>query len=140
MIRLTPAMRQEIEDTIEAEHACGSSVLAEALTMLMKMHDQGAALAAAGPAQDEWRDIERDPPPKGEDVMVWWPTVALNDDGEIEQPLRITGGARLISCLDGLVWQEPDCMNAIGEWFGDDSEYAEAPTHWRPLPAPPVQP
>lgn len=40
MIRLTPQARRRIEESIEAEREVGSSQHAEALQMLLNMHDQ----------------------------------------------------------------------------------------------------
>jgi hypothetical protein len=73
----------------------------------------------------------------GKAWLVWWPTVKLDDDGNLTD--EVTGGTWLISEYQGH-WIEPDCINAIGEWFGDGEEYAAEPTHYMPLPAPPLRP
>jgi hypothetical protein len=72
----------------------------------------------------------------GKAWLVWWPTVKLDDDGNLTD--EVTGGTWLISEYQGH-WIEPDCINAIGEWFGDGEEYAAEPTHYMPLPAPPLR-
>lgn len=46
MIKLTPAWRKKIEEDVEAQHACGDSKLAEAMTMLLKGYDQAVARVA----------------------------------------------------------------------------------------------
>jgi hypothetical protein len=92
--------------------------------------------AAPGAPSDAWcREID-DTARNGKEWLVWWPTVKLDDDGNLTD--EVTGGTWLISMYQG-AWVEPDCLNAIGEWFGDGHEYAAEPTHYRPLP-PPLRP
>lgn len=67
------------------------------------------------------------------DVLVWWPLVKLDDDGDPTE--EVVGGRWLISEDQGGYWVEPDCMNAIGDHMGDDYTYADKPSHWLPLPA-----
>lgn len=71
--------------------------------------------------------------PANTDVLVWWPTVKLDDDGDPTE--EVVGGCWLISEKQGGYWIEPDCMNAIGDHMGDDHTYADKPSHWMPLPA-----
>jgi hypothetical protein len=71
--------------------------------------------------------------PANTDVLVWWPTVKLDDDGDPTE--EVVGGCWLISEKQGGYWIEPECMNAIGDHMGDDHTYADKPSHWMPLPA-----
>lgn len=72
--------------------------------------------------------------PRMTDVLVWWPIVKLDDDGEPTD--EVVDGQWLISEDQGNYWIEPDVMNAIGDHLGDDFTYAAQPTQWMPLPAP----
>ncbi|MCB5201696.1 WYL domain-containing protein [Neorhizobium sp. T786] len=69
--------------------------------------------------------------PKMTDVLVWWPIVKLDDDGEPTD--EVVDGRWLISEDQGY-WIEPEVMNAIGDHLGDDFTYADKPSHWMPLP------
>lgn len=71
--------------------------------------------------------------PKMTDVLVWWPIVKLDDNGEPTD--EVVDGQWLISEDQGY-WIEPEVMNAIGDHLGDDFTYADKPSHWMPLPAP----
>ena len=72
--------------------------------------------------------------PVNTDVLVWWPLVKLDDNGDPTE--EVVGGRWLISEDQGAYWIEPDCMNAIGDHMGDDHTYADKPSHWLPLPSP----
>lgn len=67
------------------------------------------------------------------DVLVWWPIVKLDDDGDLTT--EVEGGHWVVTQYDGSGWDEPDYMEGMGSWFGDDSCYASEPTHWLPVPA-----
>jgi hypothetical protein len=67
------------------------------------------------------------------DVMVWWPIVKLDDDGEMT--LEVERGHWVVTQWNGSGWDEPDYMDAMGSFFGDDCCYAGEPTHWLPVPA-----
>lgn len=72
--------------------------------------------------------------PKMTDVLVWWPIVKLDDDGDPTD--EVVDGRWIISEDQSGYWIEPDVMNAIGDHLGDDFTYADKPSHWMPLPAP----
>ncbi len=78
------------------------------------------------------QDISTAPPMT--DVLVWWPIVKLDQDGEATD--EIVDGCWIISEDQGGYWIEPEVMNAIGDHMGDDHTYADMPSHWMPLPAP----
>lgn len=81
-----------------------------------------------------WKTIET--APKKGYILVAWPAFKLDIDGNLtSRPAGkpFIGVARV--CEDGS-WDEPEAMNAVGDYYGDDFEYGD-PTHWMPLPAPP---
>jgi len=80
-----------------------------------------------------WQPIET--APGMTDVLVWWPLVQLDDDGDPTD--EVTGGGAFVSELQGNYWIEPDALNATGDHMGDDETYADGPSHWMPLPAAP---
>lgn len=65
-------------------------------------------------------------------VLVWWPIVKMDDDGELTT--SVDGGHWVVTQYVGNGWNEPDFLDAIGEFFGDDCCYAREPTHWLPVP------
>lgn len=80
-------------------------------------------------------------PKDGTEILVWWPILKSDDDGNLtDQP---TGeGARVVTrWQDGRgaagEWDEPPFVEAVGEYFGDDCEYAPEPTHWMLVAEPP---
>src|SRR5690606_685877 len=77
-----------------------------------------------------WHPIET--APGMTDVLVWWPLVKLDEDGEPTD--EVTGGAAFVSELQGDYWIEPDALNAMGDHMGDDETYAAQPSRWMPLP------
>jgi hypothetical protein len=79
-------------------------------------------------------------PRDGTKILVWWPIVKLDEDGDLTG--EVVGGDIVPTRWEpgfgrGGSWSEPDYMNAIGDWFGDDESYAEEPSHWQPCPEPP---
>lgn len=82
----------------------------------------------------QWKPTES--APQNTCVLVWWPFVEVGDDEDSTS--EHVGGNVLISCLSGGAWSEPDEIEATGAYFGDDHEYADAPSHWMPLPKPPA--
>lgn len=78
------------------------------------------------------QDISSAPPMT--DVLVWWPIVKLDEDGDPTD--EIVGGCWIISEDQGGYWIEPEVMTAIGDHMGDDHTYADKPSHWMPLPTP----
>lgn len=92
-----------------------------------------AEAALVAPTEAAWQPIET--APGMTDVLVWWPLVQLDDDGEPTD--EVTGGAAFVSELQRDYWIEPDALNAMGDHMGDDETYAAQPSHWMPLPAAP---
>lgn len=80
-----------------------------------------------------WQDIST--APKDDTIIAWWPIVALDEDGDPTD--AVEGGRAVVTEWNGGYWLEPDVLNAIGDHMGDDSTYADAPSHWMPLPASP---
>lgn len=70
--------------------------------------------------------------PQDRPILAWWPLVKLDDYGDPTD--EVVGGQWLVTEWNGGHWLEPEALNAMGEFFGDDEEYAEAPSHWRSLP------
>lgn len=67
------------------------------------------------------------------DVLAYYPVLRLDDDGNLTDEV-IEGGAWCVTQYVGNSWNEPDLLNATGEYFGDDGEYSPEPTHWLPCP------
>lgn len=66
------------------------------------------------------------------DVLVWWPIVKLDDD---DMPtMEVERGCWIVTQWMGNCWNEPEFLEAMGSWFGDDCCYASEPTHWLPIP------
>lgn len=78
-------------------------------------------------------DMEKAKKVKG-DVLVWWPIVKLDDDGEMTT--QVERGRWIVSHYNGNGWDEPDYLDAMGSFFGDDACWASEPTHWLPTPPP----
>lgn len=72
--------------------------------------------------------------PANTSVLVWWPIVKLDEDGDPTD--EVVDGCWLISENQCGYWIEPESMNAIGDHMGDDHTYANKPSKWMPLPAP----
>jgi hypothetical protein len=87
----------------------------------------------------EWQPIETAPDEKM--VLVYWPAFKLDDDGNLTDEPHEDDGSGLIgvSAKIGSIFHEPEALNAVGDYFGDEWEYGD-PTHWMPLPDPPRQP
>lgn len=85
----------------------------------------------------EWQPIET-APNDGTEVLAYWPAVELDEEGELTD--RKTGQGFIgVAAQTGGGWYEPEALNAAGDFFGDDWSYAPEPTHWMPLPKPPVE-
>lgn len=76
-------------------------------------------------------DMEKAKKVKG-DVLVWWPIVKLDDDGDPTN--QVEEGHWVVTQYAGNGWDEPDYMEAMGSFFGDDTCWASKPTHWLPVP------
>jgi hypothetical protein len=72
--------------------------------------------------------------PRGRRVLVWWPVAMVTHSGE-----EIIGGQEVISALSAIGWELPGSYDAESGLFDFEggSEFTEAPSHWRELPAPP---
>nr|WP_314430017.1 hypothetical protein [uncultured Brevundimonas sp.] len=86
---------------------------------------------------DGWRTI--DSAPIGELVQVYWPCMALDDDGEpTGETLDREGHVSLsVRHSEQHGWEPDNVVEANGDWFGDDFEFGQ-PTHWRPRPSRPA--
>lgn len=87
---------------------------------------------------EQWPDPQPiDSAPKKGDFLAFFPICELDDEGALSE--RIVGGHWFTTCKEsnGAI-AEPDCLNAIGGWAGDNEEYGD-PTHWVPLPTAPVE-
>lgn len=94
-----------------------------------------AAQQKALPAQADqnWLPIETAPKDRTE-ILACWPKRKLDDD---ECPTgEITGYAQCVTAWQGF-WIEPDYLEAHGSFYFEDEAFADAPTHWMPLPAAP---
>lgn len=64
--------------------------------------------------------------------IVFWPLVALDDDGDMTD--KVIGGVQHIvdyeSVGNGGMFCDPDNAEACGDYFGDDHCYAAQPSHW----------
>ncbi len=64
--------------------------------------------------------------------ITYWNVHKLDDDGN--QTDEVERGVQHIvdyfTVGNGGRFEDPDCAEAIGEWFGDDCEYAPQPSHW----------
>lgn len=76
-------------------------------------------------------DMEKAKKVKG-DVLVWWPIVQLDDDGEMTN--WVERGHWVVSSYSGTCWDEPDDVDAMGSFIGDDTCWASEPTHWLLVP------
>jgi hypothetical protein len=83
----------------------------------------------------KWQTIES-APRDGTNFLAYFPRHPLNDDDSMNTSVDL-GGAIAVTWRAGNGWMEPDYLDAIGSWFGDDNCYADSPTHWQPLPPPP---
>jgi len=94
------------------------------------------APAPEGGAVDGWRAI--DSAPIGELVQVYWPCMALNDDGELTGEMLDREGHVSLSFRHSEKhgWEPDSVIEANGDWFGDDFEFGQ-PTHWKPRPSRP---
>jgi len=75
--------------------------------------------------------------PKHEPILAWYPHVKLDDDYNLTD--EVVGGSwHVVVYHGGKHWEEPTYFEAAGGRFGDDWNYAEAPTHWMRLPGAPT--
>ena len=123
------AFRKAIRDLVLAWECDGDP----AVTRCKKAVQE---VIATHPPQQERVGYPIDTCPVSAVVLVWWPLVKLDEDGELTD--EVCGGEWLLSeqCEDGAFF-EPDELNATGGAFDDDETYARAPTFWRPLPPDP---
>jgi hypothetical protein len=124
-----------------------AEALAKALQALLSEQDENqghatcatydsarAALEAYRSQPDGWQDIST-APKDGTPFLAWFPKVRLDEDDEPTD--EVIGGAQaLVSCLNDM-WSEPDWLDAHGAYYFEDWCFADVPTVWQPLPAPP---
>ncbi|WP_312126516.1 hypothetical protein [Brevundimonas sp.] len=97
-----------------------------------------AAAPKAEPVSDpyklEWRPID-DRAPVGVPVFVYWPRMALDDDGEPTGEVLEDDGHITLTLRHSLSagWEPDNIVEANGAYFDDDFEFGE-PTHWAPRP------
>lgn len=98
----------------------------------------GIALAKADAilaALPGWLPIET-APKDGTEVLVYWPRMAIDDDGEVTGEVAPGPGHIGVSTNSQGGWEPDNVVEANGGYFGDDFEFGE-PTQWQPLPSPP---
>jgi len=86
------------------------------------------------PQAEPWRPIES-ASKDGTPVLAWYQKFRLDDDDDPTD--EVIGGACAIVSINGREWDEPEWLSAHGAYFMEDWCFAETPTHWQPLPAPP---
>jgi hypothetical protein len=70
--------------------------------------------------------------PRGRRVLLWWPVAMVTHSCE-----EIVGGQEVISALSAIgIAGRYDAESGLFDFEGG-SEFTEAPSHWRELPAPP---
>lgn len=86
----------------------------------------------------DWTPVEKRLPDLGEEVLAVWPMLRYDEDHNqlTEEVERYT--IQKVQFLWNKRFDDPPNADAIGDYFGDDYEYAEQPTHWMPLPALPA--
>ena len=88
-----------------------------------------------------WRPIES--APYDDDVLVLWPRYRTDDDDcktdEIVGVVQLVTRQSKGSCGPYGGWEEPDWLSGHGLHMEDDWCFGGAPTHWMPLPPPPVK-
>lgn len=106
------------------------------MTNPIRMVLTAAPVREEGGAVDDWRTI--DSAPIGEPVQVYWPCMALDDEGILNgETLDREGHVSLsIRHSQKHCWEPDNVVEANGDWFGDDFEFGQ-PTHWRPRPSRP---
>lgn len=79
--------------------------------------------------KSDWQPIET-APKDGRDIVAAWEKLEVDDD---EQPTDVViGYAKAVTNWNG-GWIEPEFLNAMGTYFGDDFEIADKPSLWHPL-------
>lgn len=82
-------------------------------------------------------------PRDGTEVVVWWPLLKLPDDYYAVPTEYVDGddwGTFVVTKWEGNGWMDPPFCEAVGEYFGDDYEYAPDPLYWWPCPEKPLRP
>lgn len=83
-----------------------------------------------------WNDCAKTSPEKGEYVLTLWPVLFYRDDdsgGHLSDDV-LRYDQHVVEYGHNGRFEDPPYADAIGDWFGDDHEVAEQPTHWCPLP------
>ena len=101
-------------------------------------HDQCGSrdepTVAATAALACWRPIET--APKGQEVLVWWPAMAIDEKGNLTGELADRPGHIGVSSNSFGGWEADSVIQANEPYFHDDFEFGD-PTLWMPLPPPP---
>lgn len=90
----------------------------------------------AGGAWTAWQPMATIPQ-DGTRVLAYFPRHPFGEDDNMDESVDL-GGVMAVTWKNGNGWIEPDYMDAIGAWFGDDCCYAPAPTFWMRLPPIPI--
>lgn len=125
----------EIEIRTECLVRCGEGY--ENAVINAGWHYWNAALPANPSTSSNvtgWQTMET--APHDQTIIVWWPIVALDENGDPTD--TIEDGRAVVTEWNGGYWLEPEVLNAMGEHMGDDSTYANNPSHWMPLPDAPA--
>lgn len=88
-----------------------------------------------------WQPIATAPTgEKAVDVLVYWPALEIDEDGELTGKIADRPGHIGVSINRQGGWEPDNVVEANGSFFDDDFEFGE-PSHWMPLPlAPATQP
>lgn len=93
----------------------------------------------AHPAPEQgWRFDMENAPTDGTPALVYWPKMAVNDDGDLTGERLTAPGHVGISYRESPRhgWEPDQTVEANGTYFDDDFEFGE-PVAWMPLHAPP---
>lgn len=81
----------------------------------------------------EWIAITDKLPESGQEVLVVWPLLCYDEDHD-QLTDEVERHTVQKSIYQAGQFADPVGADAIGDYFGDDYEYAKEPTHWMALP------
>lgn len=139
MAECTTMLRADLIRAGLMTEAVAPMFMTEAIFSVVAAERRAAADALArleAAEKSQWRPIETAPKDDTR-VLAYFPRHPFDEDENMNEAVDL-GGVMAVTWRNGGGWIEPDYMDAIGAWFGDDCCYAPAPTHWMPLPAPPA--